>query len=348
MKDFINQLAVIGVLSFGAYQFVNSSKPASVTAQQSPIQLAPVGTSVTAQQQQSGRFHKMTLQVTEPNDLKVKVGDNITAAQIVADQDGERKRLNLRKEELQLAIKRIENQRISPPERATDPTKPKAAPPMMPLPDISYKQYEATIEKANNEAKQQEEIINLKRRELDYLKGIESLDPAIIEHELNKLSKLENELKSAKAEIDLGIGKLLSAKEARKQDEYQHQLNITRRIEEENQALSFYQKQIAENQINYQRAISTFEKESRDRDYQFTQLKIQLSSIEDSIARLAVIRSPYAGKVRRIKFLGQTDNKLGVELTMVINGDNSTSTAPTNSSKASSNPIAPSSPAAAD
>lgn len=353
MNDFINQLAIIGVLTFGAYQFFNSSKPASVTAQQSPIApiaapvTAPVATSVAAPQQQ-GRLHKMTLQVTEPNDLKVKVGDNITAAQIVADQDGERKRLNLRKEELQLAIKRIENQRISPPERATDPTKPKAAPPMMPLPEISYQQYEAAIEKAKNEAKQQEETINLKRRELDYLKGIEGLDPAIIEHEINKLSRLENQLKSAKAEIDLGIGKLLSAKQVRKQDEYQHQLNITRRIEEENQALSFYHKQIAENQINYQRAISTFEKESRDRDYQFTQLKIQLSSVEDSIARLAVIRSPYNGKIRRIKFTGQIDNKLGVELTMVIDANTSTNPAPTTSSKSSSNPIAPSSSTTAD
>jgi len=350
MKDFINQLAVVGVLIFGAYQFVNSSKPASVTAQQSSVATvaAPAAASF-ATVQQPGRLHKMTLQVTEPNDLKVKAGDNIAAAQVVADQDGERKRLNLRKEELQLAIKRIENQKISPPERATDPSKPKPAPPIMPLPDISYQQYEAAIEKAKNEAKQQEEIINLKRRELDYLKGIQGLDPAIIEHEINQLSTLENELKSARADVELDVGKLLSAKEARKQDEYQHQLNVNRRIEEENQALSFYQKQIAENQINYQRAISTFEKESRDRDYQFTQLKIQLSSVEDSIARLAVIRSPYAGKIRRIKFLGQTDNKLGVELTMVIDSANtSANTAPTTSSKTSSNPIAPSSSATAD
>jgi len=346
MKDFINQLAIIGILSFGVYQFVGSSKPPAVTAQQSPI--AEVAAPVAALQQQ-GRLHKMTLQVSEPNDLKVKVGDNIAAAQVVADQDGERKRLNLRKDELQLAIKRIENQKISPPERATDPTKPKPAPPMIPLPDISYQQYEAAIEKAKNQASQQEEIINLKRRELDYLKGIEGLDAAIIEHELNKLSKLENELKSAKAEINLGVGKLSTAKTERRQDEYQHQLNITRRIEEENQALSFYQKQIAENQINYQRAISTFEKESRDRDYQFTQLKIQLSSVEDSIARLAVIRSPYNGKIRRIKFTGQIDNKLGVELTLVIDSSGSTtSSAPTNSPTTSSNPIAPSSPTTAD
>lgn len=338
MKDFINQLAIIGILSFGVYQFVGSSKPPAVTAQQSPI--AEVAAPVTAPQQQ-GRLHKMTLQVSEPNDLKVKASDNIAAGQIVADQDSERKRLNLRKEELQLAIKRIKNQKISPPERATDPDKPKTAPPMMSLPDISYQQYEAAIEKAKNEAKQQEEIINLKRRELDYLKGFEGLDSAIIEHEVNKLSQLENQLKSAKAEIDLGVGKLLSAKEARKQDEYQHQLNITRRIEEENQALSFYQKQIAENQINYQRAISNFEKESRDRDYQFTQLKIQLSAVEDSIARLAVIRSPYNGKIRRIKFTGQIDNKLGVELTMVIDSSGST-TSSTNSPTISSNPIAPS------
>jgi hypothetical protein len=346
MKDFINQLAIIGILSFGVYQFVGSSKPPAVTAQQSPI--AEVAAPVAAPQQQ-GRLHKMTLQVSEPNDLKVKVGDNIAAAQVVADQDGERKRLNLRKDELQLAIKRIENQKISPPERATDPSKPKPAPPMMPLPDISYQQYEAAIEKAKNQASQQEEIINLKRREVDYLKGIEGLDAAIIEHELNKLSKLENELKSAKAEINLGVGKLSTAKTERRQDEYQHQLNITRRIEEENQALSFYQKQIAENQINYQRAISTFEKESRDRDYQFTQLKIQLSSVEDSIARLAVIRSPYNGKIRRIKFTGQIDNKLGVELTLVIDSSGSTtSSAPTNSPTTSSNPIAPSSPTTTD
>ncbi|WP_445248248.1 hypothetical protein [Microcoleus sp. OTE_8_concoct_300] len=328
------------MLSFSAYQFVGSSKPPAVTAQQSPI--TQVTAPVTAPQQQ-GRLHKMTLQISEPNDLKVKIGDHISAAQIVADQDNERKRLNLRKEELQLAIKRIENQKISLPQKATDPSKPKPAPPMMPLPDISYQQYEAMIEKANNEAKQQEEIINLKRRELDYLKGIAGLDSAIIEHEINKLSILENKLKSDKTEIDLEVGKLLSAKEKRKQDEYQHQLNLAHRIEEENQAFSFYQKQIAENQTNYQRAISTFEKESRDKDYQFTQLKIQLSAVEDSIAHLAVIRSPYNGKIRRIKFTGQIDNKLGVEISIITDGSGSTtSSAPTNSPTTSSNPIVPS------
>ncbi|MEG4293238.1 hypothetical protein Q5692_31735 [Microcoleus sp. C2C3] len=267
------------------------------------------------------KLHKINLAVTEPSDLKIKAGSVVSAGQIIADQEREKARLNQKKEELTLAVKRLELQVITRPEKPLEPVPPKAVPPLKELGDISYQQYEAAIEKAKKELERASAELSLKDRQIDYIKGIEGIDPAIIEHELAASAQLEAKAKDAAIEIELAQGKLISAKEDRQQKEYQHSLDVAKRIEEANTAQSFYQRQVAENLIAYQRQSADYEKEQRERDYRLTQTRLQLSAIDDSISKLSVIRSPYDGTVRRIKFTGQIDNKLGVDISLVVSLD---------------------------
>jgi hypothetical protein len=267
------------------------------------------------------RLHKISLAVTEPSDLKIKAGSIVSAGQIIADQDREKARLNQKKNELTLAIKRLEGQVISRPEKPLEPVPPKPVPPLKNLGEISYQQYEAAIEKAKKELERAAAELALKDRQIDYIKGIEGIDPAIIEHELAASAQLEAKAKDAAIEIELAQGKLITAKQERQQKEYQHSLDVARRIEEANTAQSFYQRQVAENLIAYQRQSADYEKEQRERDYRLTQTRLQLSAIDDSISKLSVIRSPYEGTVRRIKFTGQVDNKLNVDVSILVSLD---------------------------
>jgi len=278
---------------------------------------------IAAPQLPKTKLHKISLQVTEPNDLKVKAGSTIAAGQVIADQEGERDRLEAKKAELTLAIERLKNQLITKPQKPLEPLAPKPVPPLKQLGDISYQQYEATIEKAKKELDRAAAQLALKDRQIDYIKGIEGIDPAIIEHELAASTQLEAKAKDGAIEINLAEGKLITARQERQQKEYQHSLDVAKRIEEANTAQSFYQRQVAENLIAYQRQSSDYEKEQRERDYRLTQTALQLSAIDDSISKLSVIRSPYEGTVRRVKFVGQVDNKLGVDITILVNLDSS-------------------------
>ena len=334
MKEFLTQLAIATVLSIGAYNFAQSKPPASI-AQSSP-QPQPINVPAVA----SPRLHKMSLEISKPEDLKVKVGDAVSAGQVIADQQDERTRLQIKKEELELALKRIESQKISPPQKGVDPDKPKAVPELAPLPPFSTAEYEAAISKAELDLKRSQVNLDLKQRQIDYLRGTQGIDPAILEHESAQLSELQTKHESAQAELDLANGKLETAKNERKQQEYQHQFNLARRVEEANQAQSFYQRQLAENQINYQRQLAAYEKEVREKDYQLTQLKLQANSIEDKLAQLSTIRSPYAGQIKRIKFVGQSGNKLNVELSLIVGSPGATSLTPSTGA-ATANPLSP-------
>lgn len=277
------------------------------------------------------KLHKISLSIDEPSDLKIKANSTVSAGQVIADQEGERARLNQKKQELNLSLKRLENQIITKPEKPLEPIPPKAVPPLKNLGDISYQQYEAAIEKAKKELERASAELSLKDRQIDYIKGIEGIDPAIIEHELAASAQLEAKAKDAAIEVNLAEGRLITAKQERQQKEYQYSLDVAKRIEEANTAQSFYQKQVAENLIAYQRQSSDYEKEQRERDYRLTQTKLQLSAIDDSISKLSVIRSPYDGTVRRIKFTGQIDNKLGVDISLVVPLDSDSPAAITSS-----------------
>lgn len=83
----------------------------------------------------------ITVNVTEPDDLKVSEGEQITKGKIIADRERERTRLTAQQKQLQLSLDRLKAASITPP------AAPQAVPTVMALPPVSYLEHEAAVEK---------------------------------------------------------------------------------------------------------------------------------------------------------------------------------------------------------
>ncbi len=173
---------------------------------------------------------------------------------------------------------------------------------------------ESAMQQASEKVKEQEEL----------LKNMQDmrLDAPIIRHEEAKLKSIQSQMNQAKSALEreqatldasaiassqelqnlqvavqiaqsnlqMAVSQLETAKSNRKLLEYRASIESTQRIEQENQFNLSYSQQ----QQQYAQSV-------RDRDYQFAQLQIQLSSIDDKLAQIPVVRSPRNGYIRKIK-----------------------------------------------
>ena len=247
----------------------------------------------------------ITVKVSEPNDLKVSEGEEIVAGEIVADREQERTRLTAQQKQLQLSLDRLKAALITPP------AAPQAVPTVMALPPISYLEHEAAVEKTKSAIASIESELELKQEEINYLSGVKNLDSIILEHEQAKLKQLKQRQTTAVRDYQLAMGKMQTAKDGRKYQEYQASLDSARRVEEMNQA-----------RLNYQRQLAEYEQRLTDREFQTTQLQEKLNNVENAIATLSVIKSPYSGTVRRVRWLGQSpDGSLTAEITLMVKSE---------------------------
>ncbi len=266
----------------------SSSNPASVVAENS--------SSTTP------RRLSVTVKVAEPEDLKVQEGDTIKAGDVIADRERERKRLTSQKQQLQLSLLRLKAAFITPP------AAPRPVPAVNALPPTSYLEHQAEIEKAKAAIASVESEVDLKNQEIAYLKELPNLDPIILEHEQVKLAQLKQKHTAAVRDYQLAVGKLQSAKDNREYQKYQASINAARRVEEMNQA-----------RLNYQRQLAEYEQRLADREFQASQLQAKLNDVENAIASLSVVKAPYSGTVRRIKWLGQSpDGSLTAEIALMV------------------------------
>ena len=214
----------------------------------------------------------------------------IAKGQIISDRIPEKTRLQAHKKQLELSLKRVLSSSITPP------PKPRPVPPVAPLPPVNYLEHEAAIERANIAIALSAEEISIKVQEIEELSEIPDLDPIILEHEQAKLKQLQLNHQIAANELELAQGKLQTAKQQREYQEYQASITAARRVEEQNQAKAFYQRQLAE----YNEKIA-------QKEIQVTQLQEKINVIQSQIDNLQII-SPYAGEVRSIEFLGQSED----------------------------------------
>ena len=141
----------------------------------------------------------------------------------------------------------------------------------MALPPVSYLEHEAAVEKTKSAIASIESEVELKQEEINYLSGVKNLDPIILEHEQAKLKQLKQEHTAAVRDYQLAMGKMQSAKDSRKYQEYQASINSARRVEEMNQA-----------RLNYQRQLAEYEQRLTDREFQVTQLQEKLNNVENA------------------------------------------------------------------
>ena len=234
----------------------------------------------------------ISVAVTDPNDLKVTEGDRISVGQLIADRTRDRNRLEAQARQLDLTLQRLEHATITPP-------LPPATPP--PIATPTYLEEIAAIDRAKADVDQAEALIAAKHQELDYLAQLPNLDPLVMEHEQAKLAELQRSHTAAVRDYQLALGKRSTA-------EYEHSRVMALDASHRNRDLLGYQNQWAQ-----------YEQRLRDREYQIAQTRLKLDEIDTAISNLAVVRSPYAGRIRRIKWLGQgADGMLSAEISLMV------------------------------
>ncbi len=264
--------------------------------------VAQVPTEQTTEETQQPRRLTITVKIAEPQDLMVNEGSDLKAGQIIASRDRETQRLQAQKKQLNLSLQKLQSYQPLPP------TPPNLPPAIKALPPNSYLEQEAMVEKTKTAIASIESQIEVKEKEIEYLQEVENLDPIILDHEQVKLKQLKLKHTEAVRDYQLAMGKLQTAKDSRAYQEYQASLEEARRVEQMNYSRSSYERQMAE----YQQQLVS-------KEFQEAQLKGKLNEVENAIANLSVVKSPYDGTVRRIKWLGQSpDGSLTAEITLMV------------------------------
>ena len=261
-----------------------AQQPSSITPTSPPEQ--------STQLNEAPRRLTISVSVTDPDDLKVTEGDLIAVGQLIADRTRDRNRLEAQARQLDLTLQRLEHSTITPP-------LPPATPP--PIAKPTYLEETAAIVRAKADVDQAEALITAKHQEIDYLGQLPHLDPLVMEHETAKLAELQRHHTAAVRDYQLALGKRSTA-------EYDHSRVMAMDASNRNRDLLGYQNQWAQ-----------YEQRLRDREYQLAQTRLKLDEIDTAIANLAVVRSPYAGRIRRIKWLGQdSSGLLSAEITLMV------------------------------
>jgi biotin carboxyl carrier protein len=232
-----------------------------------------------------------TLTLSEPDDLKAHQGDYVNAGDVLADRTRERSSLQTQLQKTQISLQRIQSQQV------LNPPHPLPIPPVSGLPPVYYSTQESAIRAIDDN-------IDLQKRKIDLLSTMHpsEVPPAMREHEERILEGLYQDLELAKAELQ-------QAQEQRAHQEYEHSLTMARRAEEANQQ-----------KLAYNQQLQQAEQQRREKTFQEAQLQAQMETINAKLSDLSTVRSPYAGTIRRVKWLGQSDNRLTVEITLAIGG----------------------------
>ena len=161
------------------------------------------------------------------------------------------------------------------------------------------------------------EQVVLKQRETEVAQAQTDLEQARIKEvaaakdRTEKLQHLVTALEKAQAEHQLAIAKLQTKKDHRSYQEYEASVTEARRAEEKNHSEAEYTRQMQESE-NHQ----------RDRSYQVSQIQAKLGEIDTQLAALSIVKSPYAGVIKKVKVTGQNDRNLSLEVVLVTNNGN--------------------------
>lgn len=284
MKALLIGLLLMGGCSAAAQDSTPNPVPHSRSVSEG---VTPNSSTITSNGDQARRF-KIRLTLTAPDDLKVKESDVVILGQVIADRVRDRTRLQFQKDGLVREIGRLRKLAVMP------------VPPVRSLPDTDYMEEAANVEKIRQKAFEASKQREQQQRKLDVLANLDQADlpESVIPHEQLVLEQRQREENTAQAEVQLSLGKLSKAKELRQDKEYAHSLEMSKR------------------------AIAIKESELKTQG-QIADLEARLSQVEISLSQLSAVRSPYSGRIQKIKFVGQSDQNLSVELTLLVSSGGS-------------------------
>jgi hypothetical protein len=260
-----------------------------------------------------GSSQRLTL--SSPADLKVEEGDRVEAGKVLADRTREQQQIQTQLDKLRLQMTQLQQPIPGPPPA-------RSVPDVAGLPPASFLDEVAEVERQRTLVTAAEGAVMNQQRMLDMLTGIDSsqIPQATIPHEEEVLRQKQQLLDQARADLQLAQAQLGQAQSERQYQEYQHSLEMSKR------AISIQQAELQrQEEVQHQQA------ELRDRAYDVAQLETQIQNLETQLFTLSAVRSPYAGTIQRVKFEGQNDQNLIVELVLVtgdVSPSSGTGTAP--------------------
>jgi biotin carboxyl carrier protein len=262
---------------------------------------------------------KIELTLSNPQDLKVKPGDKVSAGQTLSNRASERNRLQAKKKQLQLSLQKL-NLPLTPIPQ------PRPILEISLLPPVSYAEEEAQIKLKQQKLKEAKNAIALAQKKIDSLNQLFTNSPnkpttekgnlkLVLEHEQANLKNLETAKQSAQIQLEVEESKLTTAKENRAYIEYQRQLEQTRR------AIALSQQHQSLQQTESERQILLAE-----REYSIAQIETQIQEIDYQIEQLSTVKAPYEGTIKKVKWTGQSDHNLTALVTLSVSSEQSTVT----------------------
>ena len=251
---------------------------------------------------------RLTIKLTlsSPADLKVREGDRVEAGQIISDRIRDRQRLEAQRRQLQIQIQQLQQPIAGPP-----PARP--VPEVAGLPPASFLDEVAAVERQRVTVQQAERSAQ-QQRMLDMLQAMPdaNLPEATVPHEEEVLAQRQQAIAQANADLQLAEAQLAQAQQERQFQEYQHSLEMSKRAIAIEQA-----------RLQRQEQLQNQQEQEQQRSYQLAEIQVQMQALETQLAQLSAVRSPYSGVIQRIKYEGQNDQALTVELTLVVSGSTS-------------------------
>lgn len=284
MKEYI--ATVLGAGAIGFLPVLNNiasqpSAPLSVPRlqKQPVIQLQQSST-------KSSKRHRIQVQVISLNDLKIAEGAEVAAGQIISDRTEERESLEAQRNQIDISI----NQLSASMSRVAE------------LPPPNFAVQEAAIARIKSEIELMDGTPSLpatptpffrfKDEKLRNILEPEKVDKVAesIRTEASERAKMSETKAKLALELNQAIAALDKAQSDQQHQQYQHSLNLIRQ-----------------------------QSEMQRQQYQVASLVAQKQEIESKLREITQIKSPVAGRVRRIKNLGQKDRQINLEVVIDVN-----------------------------
>ncbi len=228
---------------------------------------------------------KVRVTISRPEDLRVQVGKKIKTGDLIADRNRERNALLQQKQQAQRALERIQKLMYLKDENLEKPV----------LPNASFAEYEAAINRASVSVESAKRAINLQESRI---KEIESLPfpvdlTKVKQHESARRGLLKGELLAAESNLNLERAKLETVKANRIYSEQKDALEI-------------------------QKSKITVREQRITLEANITQLEAQIVNLNVQIVALSAVRAPFAGTIKKINWEGQNNAEINVVITVDV------------------------------
>jgi biotin carboxyl carrier protein len=280
MREYLATLLGAGLLTF---PFVGQLKIVEIPPPLA-LQKAPVIELKKCESKVSKR-HRVQVQVINLSDLKLSEGSSVGVGQIISDRTQERESLEAQRNQIDISIKQLSTSMSKVAE----------------LPPANFAVQEAAIARIKSEMELIDSKPSLPATPAPFFRFKDEKLRNLLEAE--KINKIADNIRTeaserakvseAKAKLALELNQAIAALEKAQSDhehqQYQHSLNLIRQ-----------------------------QSEMQRQQYQVASLVAQKQEIESKLREITQIKSPVAGRVRRIKNLGPKDRQINLEIVIDI------------------------------